>query len=489
VTEGQRARLLADMLERQSQLDRDPHRPQYHLLPPANWANDPNGTIQHGGEYHVFYQHNPFEPWWGAMHWGHVVSRDLVHWEHLPIALVPGPEAYDKDGIWSGCAVVHEGAPSILYTGVQPEVQCLATSDDNMRTWRKHPWNPIIGQRPPRLSLTGFRDPFAWREGEEWYLVIGSGICDVGGAALLYRSSDLRAWEYLHPLHVSSVAETGKMWECPNFFSVGGKHLLAVSTLGKVVCFLGEYSELRFMPERQSDMDLGNCFYASNCLLDDKGRRIMWGWAPEKYDVEAKKASGWAGVLTLPREVFLHPDDTLGIRPVPELRVLRGRHWHFANLCLSGYSVEVLPDVAGDQLEIAAELQADGDAQCGLSVRRTLPMASRSARAGEETLIVWNVAENTLCVDANRSSLDPKAAKFVVGGSIGAHGAGLLQLRVFLDRSIVEVFANERAVLTTRVYPACRNSLSVALLARGGRLRVRALDVWEMKSIRGEQCL
>src|SRR5579871_1584310 len=195
----------------------DPHRPRYHFMPPANWMNDPNGPIYVDGRYHLFYQHNPrAAAWgdydnsvpaappppdvvWGSMHWGHAVSTDLVNWRHLPIALTPTPDGPDKNGCFSGCAVIHEGVPTLLYTGVSPECQCLAVSHDGLLTWQKDARNPVIAGPPAGWTRTDFRDPCVWQEGDEWLMLIGTGIKDVGGAALLYRSDDLIHWRYLHP--------------------------------------------------------------------------------------------------------------------------------------------------------------------------------------------------------------------------------------------------------------------------------------------------
>jgi len=137
----------------------DLHRPQYHFLPPANWMNDPNGLIQWRGQYHLFYQHNPGCPCWGTMHWGHAVSENLVHWTDLPIALAPTPGGPDADGCWSGCAVDNDGIPTLIYTGVFPQRQCIATSTDDLLTWEKHAGNPVIAAPPEGLDVTGFRDP------------------------------------------------------------------------------------------------------------------------------------------------------------------------------------------------------------------------------------------------------------------------------------------------------------------------------------------
>ncbi len=200
----------------QSDPAHDPLRPEYHLLPPHNWMNDPNGPIWWKGKYHLFYQLNPHAAVWGDMHWGHAVSTDMVHWHHQPIALAPTPGGPDSEGCFSGSAVVMDGVPTFIYTGVQNappesvtlrdgndklrETQLLATAqDDNLLHWKKLE-DPIIASPPSGMAVTGFRDPCLWRESGTWYLGLGSGERGKGGCVLLYRSQDLRHWTYLHKL-------------------------------------------------------------------------------------------------------------------------------------------------------------------------------------------------------------------------------------------------------------------------------------------------
>ena len=199
----------------------DPLRPQYHLLPAHNWMNDPNGPIFFRGRYHMFHQYNPQSSIWGNMNWAHATSPDMIHWRHEPIAISPTPNGPDRDGVFSGSAILdpslNHGRPSVIYTAVAPptsdaeatlrdgvhvwrETQCLAEAqDDDLRIWKKLP-EPVISAPPPGLAVTGFRDPVVWREGNAWMLILGSGIRGQGGAILLYTSPDLRHWTYLHPL-------------------------------------------------------------------------------------------------------------------------------------------------------------------------------------------------------------------------------------------------------------------------------------------------
>ena len=224
----------------------DPLRPQYHLLPPHNWMNDPNGPIWWKGKYHLFYQLNPHAAVWGDMHWGHAISPDMVHWHHEPIALAPTPGGPDSEGCFSGSAVVFNGVPTLIYTGVQNappqlvtihdgsdklrETQLLATAeDDSMLHWKKLA-QPVIASPPAGITVTGFRDPCPWREPDGWYLGVGSGVRGEGGCVLLYKSEDFRHWQYLHPLatgkpnglKATNPCDSGEMWECPDFFSLDG---------------------------------------------------------------------------------------------------------------------------------------------------------------------------------------------------------------------------------------------------------------------------
>ncbi len=473
----------------------DRHRPRYHFLPPANWMNDPNGVIQWKGQYHLFYQYNPRGVDKGVKHWGHAVSPDLVHWTHLPIALTPTPDSPDQDGCWSGCMVVNDGVPTAVYTGVRGRAQlpCLATSDDDLLSFRKYPGNPIISAPPPGLDVVGFRDHSIWREGSTWYMVIGSGIRGVGGAALLFRSADLLDWEYLHPLYRGDKDRTepfytGIMWECPDFFALDGKHVLIVSVwdathqyrLHHAAYFVGRYEDHRFVPETEGILDVGGHFYAPQSMFDDRGRRLMWGWLWEGRDDEAVKEAGWAGMMSLPRVVSLLPDGTLATEPVPELQCLRGEHRRITDVEVVSESAGLLEGVAGDCLEIAAEL-LPGDAEaCGLKVRC-------SPDGAEATTIVYDRRAATLTLDCERSSLDVEIDRPTHAAALPLAPGELLRLRIFLDRSVVEVFANGRVSLTDRVYPSRPDSLGVEPFARGGRATLTSLDAWQMRPIWAEE--
>jgi beta-fructofuranosidase len=463
----------------------DSHRPTYHFLPPSNWMNDPNGLIQWRGRYHLFYQYNPHGAIHGTIHWGHAVSDDLVHWRDLPIALAPTPGGPDKDGVYSGCALDHEGIPTLMYTGVHPQVQCIAEvadpADPDLVAWRKYPSNPVIAEPPTGLEVEGFRDPFVWREADGWYCVVGSGIVGECGNVFLYRSSDLVRWEYLHELCRGEIAETGRMWECPNFFPLGDKHVLLISPipLRKVLYLVGEYRDHRFTPERTGIVDDGGCYYAPQVTLDQRGRRLMWGWLREGREVETQKAAGWSGVMSVPTELSLTADGRLALRPVPELETLRGAHRAWSGLELTDGDANPLAELSGGRLEIALTVEPAGAAAVWLSVLR-------SPDGTEETRIVYESGSGELWVDRERATLDPEPSRERRGAAVQLGSDGTLSLRVFVDGSVVEVFAADGTCLTSRVYPTREDSRGVGLWARGGRARVQRVDAWEMPSIWNE---
>jgi beta-fructofuranosidase len=454
----------------------DPQRPQYHFLPAANWMNDPNGPIYWQGQYHMFYQYNPNGAYWGDMHWGHAVSADMVHWKHLPVALAPTPGGPDKDGVFSGCAIVNGGVPTVVYTGVNPETQCVATSDDRLIKWEKYSGNPVIAGPPAGFQVAGFRDPAVWKEGDGWLMALGSGFRGRGGAALLYESKDLRHWNYLHPLLANHVkvtgytkdpVDSGEMWECPDFFPLGGQHVLIVSTQRVVKYMVGSYKRRRLDPESEGIVDFGN-YYAARTMTNTGERRILWGWVTEGRNADAQKAAGWSGVMSLPRELSMGTDGKLRIRPAAEVEKLRGKR--------------LAEGAGGDCVEIRAEIDPAGAARAGLKLRAT-PEGSRS----EQTLVYYDRAAKRLTADRSQASLDTSADRGAQSGAFELADGEPLRLRVFVDGSVIEVIANERACLTTRVYPTLRQSTGIGLYASGGEAKLVSMEAWEMRPISGNR--
>src|SRR3569833_1124108 len=328
----------------------DPLRPEFHLMPPHNWMNDPNGPIWWKGQYHLFYQLNPNAAVWGDMHWGHAVSPDMIHWRHQPVALAPTHGGPDSEGCFSGSAVVFDGKPAFIYTGVQNaspdqatihdgsdklrETQLLAIAeDDKLLRWKKDP-KPIIAAPPPGMMVTGFRDPTPWREGDTWYVGIGSGEREVGGCVLLYRSKDLRHWEYMHKLTqgkpngkvAGNPCDSGEMRECPDIFAVDGHHVLLYSTEHKVFWTTGEYDTHKhlYFPLKTGVLDHDAAYYAPKSFVAPGGRRGGGGGRRGARPRARGAAAGGAGAGGRPRGRGGSRDGGRGRTPAAECEKLRG---------------------------------------------------------------------------------------------------------------------------------------------------------------------
>jgi beta-fructofuranosidase len=468
-------------------LQSDPLRPKYHLMPASNWMNDPNGPLFFRRQYHMFHQYNPEGAIWGNMHWAHAVSPDMVHWTHEPIAIAPTANGFDRDGVFSGSAVLDGDMPTVIYTGVLPpisdaeatlrdgkhvwrEVQCLAVSKDpELRIWEKLP-EPVIAAPPAGMKITGFRDPCVWREGDTWWLVLGSGTRERGGSILLYRSTDLRKWTFVHPMieggpsgkNTTNPVDDGDMWECPDFFALGGKHVLLISTMGKVRWRVGTYKGLKFTPEKEGVVDHG-AYYAAKSMLDRDGNRILWGWIPETRPEAEFSAAGWAGVMALPRVLSLNSEGELAMEVAPAVGQQRGNHAGF----LAGAAREAKQRLISEVriADLSAELRAN--------------LQPRSNGNAELHLLASD-GETFASIAVTDS---PNGRELNVNGiiaPISEAARSTVRVHAFLDASVLEVFANETAVITARAYQAPSGPLRLTV---EGDPEIAALDVWQMKPI------
>ena len=469
----------ADASASPSGIAHDPLRPEYHLLPPHNWMNDPNGPIWWKGRYHLFYQLNPHAAVWGDMHWGHAASPDMVHWQHQPIALAPTPGGADSEGCFSGSAVVNNGVPTFIYTGVQNarpdrvtlhdgsdklrETQMLATSEeDDLLHWKKLE-TPVIASPPAGVTVTGFRDPCPWREDDGWYLGIGSGERGRGGCVLLYRSQDLRHWEYLHKLAEGkpngkvavNPCDSGEMWECPDFFALNGHHCLFYSTEGKVLWSTGSYDmhAHRFKAQHEGILDHG-AYYAPKSFPAPDGRRILWGWIQETRPQAEYAAAGWAGVMSLPRVLTVDSKGQLEINPAAEVKSLRGPVEH----------VKLTP-----QNPWRAHLTT-------LRHELSIPI-SLSARAVSVRLFTAGAQVWELTIDVAANAIHCGEETFPLPSLPWARPS----LDLFLDGSVIESFIGGREALTSRVYEVKPGATEVEVAITGPH--TIALSHWPLAVI------
>lgn len=294
--------------------------------------NDPNGLIQWNGRVHLFYQHNPAGPVHENIGWGHASSTDLWTWEDHPLALVPDPAGPDRDGCYSGCAVVADGVPRLLYTGINGahELPCLAqAADTGLIRWVRDPGNPVIASPPPGETVRAFRDHSAWRAGPVWYQVVGGGLEDRGGALFLYRSADLRNWHYVGVFAAAADhGLEGVIWECPDVFVLGNTTVVVVSVWDGqppyAMWMTGQVSGHRFVPRASGRCDAGHRYYAPQSLTLADSRRVAFGWLRECLGELAGPDKTRVGAMSLPRELFLDSSGALQSRPARELD--RARH-------------------------------------------------------------------------------------------------------------------------------------------------------------------
>ncbi len=486
-----------------SDFARDPHRPAWHFTPPAAWMNDINGALYWKGRHHIFYQLNPEGAYWNRIQWGHASSADLVHWVHHPVALTPEADGPDRIGCFSGGALIDaEGVPTLIYYG-NPGGLCLARSrDDLLIEWTRDPDNPVIPQPQegsPDFGRYTIHDPCGWLEGGLYYAAVNKRDPEgQGDAAYLFRSEDLRTWEFAGQLYESRREWTDGGEDCavPDFFPLGDRHMLVFcSHLQGTQYYIGRLRGERFHPDVHGRMSWeGGHLGGPRTLLDAEGRRIFFDWVRELRGVERERASGWSGVMTAPRLLSLGPGRRLQIDPVPELEVLRLDPRRLGSIDLAADSEMHVEGIGGDCLELAVEFDPREAREVGLKLRR-------SPGGEEETSVSWDSAAAVLRVDVSRSTLDreirytryrkPQPHLAGSGQYVTAQEGPLelargepLTLRIFLDRSILEVFANRRQCVTQRIYPTRTDSTGIGLFARGGEARVRSLQAWTLAPAR-----
>jgi beta-fructofuranosidase len=446
----------------------DPARPIFHVTSPAQWINDPNGSIFYKGYYHLFYQLHPFSDESGPKYWGHVRSRDLAKWEHLPIALWPSTELGESE-IWSGCCTINgKGEPMAFYTSIAPgkpakthAEQWAAIGDKDLITWRKSSANPVLSEAlHGGTKIYEWRDPFIFQDKHRTFMVLGGNLNETkGGEAVINiyeaENPELTKWKYRGVLFKLPDPKT-RTSECPNFFNIGDRWVLFVSPYGKVQYFVGDFdaSTCRFNAQTNGLLDYGPNFYAPNTMLVPDGRRLMWGWV-----TGFKSGHAWNGCLTLPRELSLSKDGKLRQKPAPELKKLRGKSVEWKNVPLTAETKSFkLP--ATNTFEIELEIESNGAESVAIGIKG----------ASKESYAVDTSFENS---------------KFKFSGLEGplslAENKGNLKVRLFLDRSVLEVFANQ-TLCATKVIPPLNENATLEIRAKG-QAKAKYVKAWPMKSI------
>lgn len=507
--------------------------------------NDPNGPVFYKGWYHLFYQYNPDGPVWGNIVWGHAVSKDLIHWRHLPIAM-EADQWYDIDGVWTGSAtILSDGTLVMLYTGSTNEsvqVQNLAypadPSDPLLIKWVKYSGNPVLVP-PPGIHFKDFRDPTtAWATPEgKWRITIGSKV-NRTGISLVYDTEDFKTYE-LKNKWLHGVPGTG-MWECVDFYPVskseengldtsvngpGVKHVVKASLDDDRNDYyaIGTYDAEtgKWIPDdAKIDVGIGlrydyGIFYASKSFFDqNKKRRVLWGWIKETDSEAADIKKGWASLQGLPRTVLLDKKTGSNVIqwPVEEVERLRSNSSEFSNVVLGPGSVVPLNVGPATQLDIMAQFDVEKEAierlqeanvvdSCGghggAAARGVLGpfgfLVLADNDLSEQTPIYFYIGKDAdgnlqtfFGADQTRSSEANDVDKTIYGSYVPVLKGETLTMRILVDHSIVESFAQGgRSTITSRVYPAkaIYEDAKIFLFNNATEAKISAsLKIWQMNS-------
>lgn len=472
----------------------DPWRPRWHFAPPTGWMNDPNGPIQLRGLHHLFYQHNPGGATWGDIHWGHAVSPDLLRWSHRPLALAPSRERGEDHCFSGSCVLDPSGRPRIFYTSVGRDCRDAATGPElwaawgspDLDTWTKDPRNPLMTlESQGQPGLRDWRDPYVWFEDGVWHMLQGCSL-EGRGAVLHYLSKDLDRWEGTGPL---CPPEGEVVWECPNLRPLGdGSHLLIWSPDGaadnRVRWRRGFFDGRHFEPFAEGILDGGGKanYYAALLFTDEAGRLLVHGWAGEGdravWDRAAGARPAWNGALALPRLVEPAVGGGLRLSPLPEAESLRQPEPE--TLPPGPLTQTLRPQTRGLSLEIDLTLRWTG--RPGV-----LDLAFALSPEGHETRICLDPVQLRAVLHREASGAPPGIeTRPLLLDLPRLDPATDLRLRVFLDHSLVEIFAGlpapgPQSALSARIYPAEPEALGLALRpAQPGTWNLVSGQIWSL---------
>lgn len=490
--------LLKRFRESRKKKAEDPHRPIYHYYNPEGRLGDLNGLCFWQGRWHLFYQSGPLED--PRAHWGHAVSEDLIHWRDLPHAIYPGPEKYS----FSGSTLVEKDRVIALYHGVEAGTMVAVSSDPLLLNWKKVTGQAVIpfpkpGEPPVPYNI---HDGCIWKKDGVYYALTDGQLKEGPGGKLvraefLHRSKDLEHWEYLHPfLENDRYGLIGDDGPCPYFWPIGDRHiLLHFSHMSGSKYVIGDYDKERdkLVVTDGGAFCFGPCspagVHAPSVTPDGKGGLIV--------AFRMSRGKGLIACATLPRRLTLAADDPLTnlyIEPAAKVESLRYDRRHIDTMTLPANQEIVLDDVRGNSMEIVAEIDPKNSAMVELDVLR-------SPNKEEFTRIMFfkkrgyryqefrdtghsGKHRSVICIDMSYSSTLPDVRiRMPEMAMLYIPPDEPLKLRVFIDRSIVEVYVNGKQCVAVMVYPGREDSIGVSLRAQGQDAILTYLDAWQMENI------
>lgn len=493
------------------------HRPLFHFTPPAMWMNDPNGMVFYVGEYHLFYQFYPDSTVWGPMHWGHAVSKDMVHWLHLPIAIYP-----DSLGlIFSGSAVVdwnntsgfgENGKPPLVAIFTQHlmagekagrhdfQYQSIAYSNDRGRNWTKYTGNPVI---PNTMQIHDFRDPkVIWHEAtRQWIMVFAAK-----DMVQFWTSPDLKKWTHMSDFGKEWGAHGG-VWECPDFFplQVEGTQetkwvLLQSINPGSpnggsgTQYFIGDFDGTTFTldPAFSNDvangkgvwLDWGRDNYAGVTWSDipaKDGRRLFLGWMSNWDYAQVVPTEKWRSAMTLPRSLHLHrlpAGYRLLSQPVQELTSLRQQKFTIKNqLVKNTYDLVLKHPLSANSLELILDIELTDAREADFSIEL-------SNDQGEIYRIGYNAAGNTFYSDRTKAGKTNFSEKFAekIHTATRSKKDKNLNLHLFFDTASCELFADNGEIVMTDIFFPTTDFTHIKMVATGGEIWIKSGTAWQLKN-------
>ena len=489
--------------------NKDNHKPIYHYVNPEGNMNDPNGLCFWKGNWHLFYQAYPPED--PRQHWGHAISKDLIHWKDLPYAIYPDPE----ECCFSGSTLVEEDRVIAMYHGTKVGNMIAVSKDPLLLNWEKLGDGPVI-PFPENLDNSNYSvfDPCIWKNGDKYFSLSG-GTLPHGPdnkqirANFLFSSDNLIKWKFHHEFVENDLFSlVGDDGACPYFWPIGHKHmLLFYSHMSGGQYLIGDYDtsqdKLKVISGGKFNFGASNpCgLHAPSATPDDQGNIIvMFNMNP------GMPKKGWNQIMSLPRKLQLKENDVLKIEPTGDIESLRYDYCHIENKTIKANQEMVLDGIEGNSLEIILEIDPKNSNLVEINVLRSsnkdeytrivffkdrgnsnrFRVPNRTALHANSPLLknIPQKQESVVSIDTSFSSiLETALSRPPESAPIYLNSNELLKLRIFIDKSVLEVFINGKQCVSVRVYPGLSDSLGVSLNARGNDAKLIKLESWKMKSI------
>jgi beta-fructofuranosidase len=485
----------------------DPYRPAFHFCFPEDNGRpgDPNGAFYHNGRYHLMFLYNRTGV---GFSWGHVSSKDLLNWRFHQDAIMPGN---GDEGCFSGGAFIDDDGSAVLSYWMlwgARGIGLARSTDANFNVWKKFENNPVI--KSTEWGITemkdgsgkeihvGSADPSnVWKKDGHYYLLTGNLLVlnkygrnpdsspgEQGDRLYLFESKDLKNWTYLHRFYESKREWTDASEDnmCPSFLPLpsspdGGKPgnkylLLSISHNKGCQYYIGDYKNDKFYPDHHGRMTWkDNAYFAPEALIDGKGRQIMWSWIFDDRPDSVINKWGWTGMYGLPRSLWIGSDGTLRMRPVKELENLRMREMWISNIKVESGKDKKMNELEKELLEMEITIQPGSALQYGVKV-------CASADGREETRIYYDSSDRKLKFDTRKSGLS-YGRKIIEEAPLVIKNGEPLVLRIFIDKSVVEVFANDEQAIARMIYPTLGGH-GISFFSNGGDVEVKSVRAWEL---------